>query len=189
MNKLSDRMWITRKARINMEHRLINIEKICTYLIPWYSIIIIAFSLLCKNIDSDIKNNISIIGSIIVLVASSILSQRDLKREIAFIKKQYIKINKLIDEAKIAEDKNSDTSDIADRYSKLLASTRNHSENDFRKVKIDCILRKKANPMEDFTVPQPSPWDWISYLGSYLFNILFIIILFSLPFIIFFIYG
>lgn len=169
MNKLSDRMWITRKARINMEKRLLLDLRIYTYLIPWYSILLIAVSVLPSAVNTTIKNSISVMGSIIVLVASLLLSQRDYRQECRLIKEQYIKIVKLIHDAIAAEANNESTDAIENEYCLLLQSTENHSEYDYKKVVIECKLRKKANPNENYTVPSPCFFDWV-YFTIYTFG-------------------
>lgn len=163
MNKLSDRMWITRKARINMEKRLLLDLRIYTYLIPWYSVVLIAVSVLPSTVNDTLKNSISVLGSIIILVASLLLSQRDYRQECRLIKEQYIKIANLINDAVTAETNNESTDAIENEYSLLLQSTENHSEYDYKKVVIECKLRKIANPDEKYTVPSPSFFDWICY--------------------------
>lgn len=181
MSKLSDRMWVTRKARINMEKRLLLMSNVYTYLIPWYSIIIIALSLFPNKIESSLRDSISIFSSVFVLVASLVLSQRDLKQECTKIKKQYIKLGKLTTDTKNAEDKSNDTSQFEKKYNKLLFSTGNHSENDFRKVKIECRMRKNNNPDEQYTVPLPSGLDYLIFFLSYLVSRFVIILLFISP--------
>ncbi len=185
MNKLSDRMWITRKARINMEKRLMLISNIYTYLIPWYSIIMIALSLFPTKIEVNLRNSLSIFSSVFVLVASLVLSQRDIKKECKKIKKQYIKIGKLITETKKAEENSIDTSQFELMYNKMLLSTENHSENDFRKVKIECKMRKNNNVDEEYTVPLPSCFDYIYYSISYVVSRIVIILLFISPIILY----
>ncbi len=164
MNKLSDRMWITRKVRINMEKRLNFNYKICTYLIPWYSILLIAVSIIPSNVDSSIRNTFSVLGSIIVLVVSLLLSQKDFKQECRQVKEQYISIGKLISDAYSAENRNDSTANIEDQYDQLLRETENHSEYDYKKVIIQCFLRKTTNPSENNTVPNPSFFEWSYFI-------------------------
>lgn len=133
--KLSDRIWLTKKCRMESENRLNRYDTISKLLITYYSLFIIILSL------SDIINcsenfNFSIISySILILILSLIVSSMRFKERALSYKQCYIKLNELLHEATQIEEKSQNEEDVFKKYNEILNLTENHSEIDYYKVK------------------------------------------------------
>jgi hypothetical protein len=186
MKKLSDRIWETRKCRINYEKRLLNYMRFMELVIPFYSIFLIALSIISLSSNNRIINFSSIIGSISILIISIIGSNKDYKGKAKEIKNQYISLEKLLFDSNKAEDRNDNEKilQIEKEYIEILRNTDNHSEFDFLKLKNECLSLKRENKALEFTVPIPSFFEKCKYRLIQFGTLLIISIIFILPIII-----
>jgi len=151
MKAISDKIWETRKSRINQEKRLLHYATISEFIIPWYSIVLIAITINPFPQRKEIANYSSIIGSIIILVVSIIISSKDFKLRAKEVKSIYIQLDKLYHQAKSIELLRGDINEVFVEYSSILDNTENHSTDDYMKLRIDCWHRyiKNKNAYSD----------------------------------------
>ncbi len=94
-DKLLNKIWITRKNRINTESRLLKYQFLFSILIPWYSIALIFYSIMPSR-NSWITPVFTVCGSIVVLVSSIITSSQKLELRAHLMKEHYIELSQLL---------------------------------------------------------------------------------------------
>jgi hypothetical protein len=170
---LYDRVWETRKARINTEKRLLTYGIICDCLIPWISANLITINIIPKFSKYQNLNILSFSLSIIILVISIIISSRQFGVRASNMKSHYIELNKLL--SKIKQSKNDYEYDS--EYNTLLNQVENHSTMDYLKVMIE--MKDKSETIS--TIPKPTKFDIIHYYFSKLIFYSLIVLLFIIP--------
>ncbi len=139
MMKLSDRIWITRKSRIESESRLKRNELLSQILIVYFSVCNIIFVILdIKDTNQDYSYQL-LIASIITLSISIFLPSRRFAERALSFKKCYIGLYSLLQRAnkleKLEQDNLQGEEDSFDRidseYQDLLTDHENHSQNDY----------------------------------------------------------
>jgi hypothetical protein len=177
-----DRIWVTRKCRILMESRLKRYALISEFLIPYYSLVIIALTIvpLMVTLNSDQKffNLASLVGSLFILIISVLLSSQKYELRAHLIKEQYIELNKLYD---IIDTENEH--EISRQFNDILKQTENHLEADFIKLKIQ--LKNDKNS----TIAKPTWLEQIKYYFIYIIKLFLVIVSFLAPLILFFIWA
>ena len=179
---LSDKIWITRKVRINTEGRLQRYNEASQLLMMLYSLALVSLSIWnLQNNDAEL-NLVSAFASIALLVISvHASSQKYAERSIA-MRNLYIKLDELYSKAKRAE-KSEDIEMIQNleaEYTSLLINIENHSEYDYL-----CLRHSlKDNPdttLPSFTRADSLQYFWEKFWRGALTTILFAI---SIPFIV-----
>lgn len=176
---LSDKIWITRKARIYCERRLRFRSQLSQILIIYYSLLLVLCSLWNLTYSStQIVNLILIFGSLAVLVFSVyIYSQKYEERSIA-MRNCYINLDKIYLDIKRAEE-NNDIDKIKQfhsEYSSVLSNIENHSDYDYLCLRYS--LRAQQTTLQPFT-----GWDYVHYLLEICFRWIIIFLFFLIPFI------
>lgn len=138
MKPLSDKIWETRKCRINMEARLIRYSYVSDFLIPWYSLSLILLTLLAWRSPVPFSDVGAVFGSVFILVFSIVGSSGKFRVRAREIKDQYIELDRLYSVSKRMESDNQDPfdSDVFREYQSLLKATPNHREIDYSRLKI-----------------------------------------------------
>lgn len=175
---LSDKIWITRKARIYAEQRLRSRALISQMLITYYSALLVGLSLWNLIYFDTVQVNLFLIfGSIAILVISVFLwSQKYTERSIT-MRNCYIKLDQIHSKVLRAE-KNSDESAIEqldDEYANTLLNVENHTDHDYL-----CLRYSLRN--QKTTLPPFTKIDYLKYILERLWRNLGIILLFGLPF-------
>lgn len=133
--KLSDRIWLTKKCRMEAESRFNRYDNFSKFLITYYSAFILILSLY-DIINTTVEYNISIVSaSMLILIVSLIITSMRFKERSLAHKQCYIKLDELQQE--IAKNENDDQieSEVFKKYNDVLNLTENHSEYDYFKVK------------------------------------------------------
>ena len=177
-----DKIWITRKCRIIMESRLKRYALIAEFLIPYYSLVIIALAIIpltvVSNPDQKLFNLASIVGSIFILIISILFSSQKYELRSYLIKEQYIELNRLYDTVNTENEH-----EILQQYNDILKQTENHLEIDYIKLKIN--LKKDKDTM----VMKPTASEQIKYYFLYTIKLISAIISFLAPFVLFIIWA
>lgn len=133
--KLSDRIWLTKKCRMEAESRFNRYDYFSKFLITYYSAFILILSLY-DIIDNNIEYNISIVSaSMLILIISLIITSMRFKERSLSYKQCYIKLDELQQEIAKNEQDDKLASDVFKKYNDVLNLTENHSEYDYYKVK------------------------------------------------------
>ena len=132
--KLQDKIWLTRKCRINASERLLRKAVYIESLNVWYSTCIIIMSLISyirKNNDLSLLSLVLSIGLIVSIVYVNATGLRD--RSFA-LKQNYIDLQLLLLE--LESDTDTKHEHIKKKYGELLKSSENHLPIDMYHVKM-----------------------------------------------------
>jgi hypothetical protein len=181
---LSDKIWITRKARIYTEQRLLSSNMVSNLLVIWYSFLLVGFTIWNLKYPDDHLNIMLVFESIGVLVASVVvISQKYIDRSIV-IRNCYIKLDELYSKVKRAEEKKDIKliEELEGEYSDTILNVENHTDYDFLSMRYS--LRNNETTLPKFTFG-----DSALYFVLKIGRILLIILYISLPIIITIIWG
>jgi len=173
----NDRVWKTRKSRINASDRLKSNDFISQVLIVYYSLFIITITIV------DIQNNsinfeiLTLILSILILVISTFIFAMNYKERSLRLQNSYIKIDKISRQISKKENLNEDISQLEKEYDDILECSENHSYCDYLKVMF-AVRNNKDYIKEN----QPFTYlSWVSFLYCKVKKVLFVLILFGIP--------
>ncbi|MFA1822981.1 SLATT domain-containing protein [Virgibacillus oceani] len=180
IKSLSNKVWITRKCRINTSDRLVFTSKVIQVLINYYTLMILSISIWSLNTTNNNHLSLFVIIASLFLFAITIgINSLNYKERIIYLKSSYIKLddlyidlNILLDELPFIEKKEAKNRfiEIRNEYSKVLESVENHNAYDFIKFQI-------SNQEDDV--------GYKHYLRYYLYKIyyrLVFMVLFLVPF-------
>ena len=184
MDSLQDKIWITRKSRIEASERLLNINFHSHLLINYYAtfvVIISVYDLYDKQKDLSL---LIVLGSILVLMLSIFISTKNFKERSNFLKTCYIKLELIQDKINSLTDaeRKSKYIEISEAYNDILLNSENHLPVDFTKVKLSI---PKENRLKSTSI---APYEFISYSIYIISRLLCLILLYFLPAIITFAY-
>lgn len=176
MKKLSDRIWETRKCRINQEARMVRHAWMSEFLIPWYSLHLVVFALVTPVSSHEAFSALLIAGSTAVLVFSVLVSSARFRAHARDVREQYITmaaLHRRAMDAELREDSGT-IREIAEKYDELLRITPNHAERDYSRLK---IALRTVSPGEK-TVSAPSCMDYVrSGTETFGLPVLFVLLL------------
>lgn len=139
VENLKQKIWITRKSRINAEKRLIRQEKLIQYLNIWYAILLSLISL--YSLVYNVNKNISIISVVLsfgITMVSIYFSNQNLSIRAENMKKNYINLQSLNFEIDSEEYiNNKKLKEFQDKYIKILNDCENHENIDYYEVMKD----------------------------------------------------
>ncbi len=134
MSTLSDKIWVTRKARIYAEKRLNNKAVTSQTLMTFYSVLLLSLSIWNITYSEHQQVNIILVFSSLAVLISSILlaSQKFTERSIA-MRNCYIKLDELYWKVKRAEEaQNADAiRQFESEYAAVLLNIENHTDYDY----------------------------------------------------------
>ncbi|NUG65772.1 SLATT domain-containing protein [Acinetobacter bereziniae] len=174
---LSDKIWWTRKSKIEQETRLLKYEFHSQLLLIWFSFFTVAISILQLNQNNLVPFHPSslLIFSVLTLVMSCIVSAQKFSSRAEKVKSCYEKLNTLYIRAKNGEDINQE-------YEYTLNECENHSQNDHFISRVNIyFLTPKSKRKIDIEPPLVFKdfFECLIYKIKYYF---FILILYSLSF-------
>lgn len=182
---LSDKIWVTRKVRINTEKRLLKNAFLSQVLMIVYSSILV-FSAVWNLVHPN--NDIAFLfvcGSIAVLILSIYLSSHKFIERSLSIRNCYVQLDKIYNNVKRAEG-SQDLKMIENCetiYSDILLSVENHSSYDY------LCMRHSIRGDENTTLPKYTKLDFFHYILEKVYRSLVVALCFCLPFIILFIWN
>ncbi|MBV6512650.1 MAG: hypothetical protein FMNOHCHN_02159 [Ignavibacteriaceae bacterium] len=173
--KLSEKIWLTRKCRIQASTRLERFDLNSKIIINYYSLFIVILSLY-SLVKPDPAMGISLTSaSILVLVASLFITSRNFKERSISHKQCYIKLDELMHKVKDSEENNKvgSLSTLTRSYASVLNLTENHSEYDYLKVKYYSLRDKEYLAIKKIEIAK-----LFLYWGI---NTILLLVLFLLP--------
>lgn len=182
---LSDKIWVTRKARIYTEQRLLNSNSISNFLIVWYSLILVFLTIWNLEYPNEYINIFLVFGSIALLIASTVVtSQKYLERSLA-VRNCYVKLDELYSKVIIAEQKENvdQIQELKTEYSAIIQNVENHSDYDYLCLRFSLRNNKKT------TLPE---FNWVNcliYIFNKIWRYLITFLYFVLPFGLAYIWG
>lgn len=137
---LSNRIWTTKKSRMNAEARLLKTNDFLQFIIVYYSAWVIGISLVAIFIPRDWLNFSSIVSSIMLSFASVYLPSQKYTDRANNLKENYTKLSKLEFELELLEDEgltSESIKNISDSYQDIISQAENHKEIDFYRTQED----------------------------------------------------
>jgi hypothetical protein len=156
VSKLSDNIWFTRKARIQASERLLSNDNHSQVLLVIYSIINTCLAVILIKDSNMLGGNTDlalVIMSIVILVTSLFVTNKNFKSRAELLKNHYIELQKLYFEALDAESSGSEESirEIRKKYTDLLELSENHNTIDdlvFRVMNKSNLISRKPTLYE-----------------------------------------
>ena len=184
-NLLSDKIWVTRKSRINSEDRLRKYSIFSELILTIYSTVIVLLSIWNLSYPSSNANLLIVFGSIILLIVSINISSSKYGERALSMRNHYIKLEELYFQAKQAEEQQDfdRICPLKSQYVALLSGIENHSEYDYLR------LRYNERNNTDTTLPQFTQIDYINFYLQTAWRFFFVIIIFFLPVIFFIVWN
>jgi len=171
-----DKVWITKKVRMNSENRLNKLDSLSQFLLNWYSISTLALSVVTLIFPDQKFDILNLIISIFLMGITLIVTSAKLKDRANEFKISYIQITVIEEDLKNLElqcelfidestykDIFSDFIKIKKKYISILDSTPNQEQIDYDKYLYS------SNKLDNFRK--------VSYLFK---NVLFYLLIFSL---------
>lgn len=179
----NDKVWKTKKSRINTSERLKYNDFISQLLITYYSLFIIVISIIDISNTKSNFGTLTLILSILILVVSVFVFSMNFKERSLKLQYTYIKMDNLWLEMKKREKDGKDISELKLEYSNLLECSENHSECDYLKVLYS--VRNNNNPNnEPFTKMNRVQYGFCKFQRFFFISILFLIPIIFLPIIV-----
>ena len=175
VTNLSQRIWKTRKIRIQTEQRLLRNALIADCVIPFYSLSFIIISIFPNNNNNKIANSISIIGSLWILIASIIISMQQYRLRAYKMKNHYIKLDRLYRRASKEGLEEQEEDKISKYYENELQLVENHSRGDY------LIVYNGLSKDKESGFGEMKCFDKIECWGRRILRNLLIFIIFAIP--------
>jgi len=173
---LKDKLWKTRKSRINASDRLKFNDLVSQMLLAYYSFFIITVTILGIKDDTSNYEILTLILSILILVVSVFIFAMNYKERSLKLQNTYIKIEKLL--RKLSNEKDeSKISKIETEYDEILECSENHNSCDYLQILFEVRNDKKNADVN----PPFTKTSWVSFLWCKIKKIIFIFTLFMLP--------
>lgn len=176
--KLLDKIWITRRARIQTEKRLLSNAFHSQLLLLWYSFFSVAVAIyFLTNSPDQSQNVIWVVFSVLVLSMSSYIQGFSYKKRAAKVKLCYENLDKLyfkIERQQIAEEA------LYDEYLAILDSCENHTTGDFYKAICVDHMSSSSSGREDLT-KTPNRYIWTCFIFNYAWKWIRLFLLYTLP--------
>jgi len=184
MERLQDKIWVTRKSRIEASERLLRNDLHSHLLINYYALFVVIIAVYDLYDNKANLTLLSVISSILVLTTSIFISSKNFKERSNFLKSCYLKLELIQEKIKSLSDdeKKSKYYEVSEEYNDVLRNSENHLSVDFTKIKLSI-------PKKDRQQSTQISWnEYISY-SIYLFlRLASLTILYILPAIITFTY-
>lgn len=139
---LKNRVYTTRKSRINTSERLIKKEKFIQGINIYYSCVLIAVSIFGLNNQSYMMSLLSVIASISLTMSLLYISNQRYSERAQELKNNYICLQELYFKLEELNNETKDLSAFEQQYIELLHSSENHSEMDY--IKAQMTLKKAS---------------------------------------------
>jgi hypothetical protein len=190
--EFSDKVWWTRKARIQAEKRLLSNAFQSQVLLLWYSFSSVASAVYyLKAVGATNTSEISgiawVVFSVLVLCISGFINGLSFKERAGLIKECYETLNGLYQKSKT---ENLDVSKLVGEYDQILGVCENHSDRDYYlALCIEHVTKTgktdKATGLKEGLDRCPTWYHWLTlgYWGAR--RLLMFAILYALPVMIF----
>lgn len=184
MELLQDKIWITRKSRIEASERLLRNDFHSHLIVNYYALYVVIISVYDLNSTQVDLSLLAVIGSILVLTTSIFITSKNFKERSNFLKTCYLKLEFIQEKIKSLSEseKKSKYLEISEEYNDVLRNSENHLSVDFTKIKMSI---PKGNRQKS---TQISTNEYISYYIYLFLRISCLTILYFFPVIISFSY-
>lgn len=188
---LADRIFWSKKSRVQAEKRLRSNDLASQILLLWYSVFTVCISIFELTSPSEQSQfpTIMVILSVLILCTSLFVGNRNFKDRSMILKQSYESLGSLeskcfeLDKLTVDRDKTELIAVITDGYSRALAISENHNDNDFKNALIQEYINtapprtKLTRKPTVYNVAEVVLYTFIKYV---LFFTLIIIPLFTL---------
>lgn len=147
---LSDKIWWTRKSRIEASERLKRARRHSEIILLWYSFLAVASSIYLLTQQSEsafISTTSATIYSVLVLCMSVYINGANLPEKAFRMEQSYKALDDLYDRARTAEssDTISDLVQVTTEYRHEVKASPNHSEIDYFSAILKLTINKEAH--------------------------------------------
>ena len=133
--QIDNKMWITKKCRMNTESRLLSNATFLNISNIYYSIIISIISIISIITNDNTYSIISVILSVALIISITFATSLNYKERAEKMKRNYLDINELETKLKYIDPNSKDEiKTIELEYNKLLDNVENHLEYDYYRV-------------------------------------------------------
>jgi hypothetical protein len=181
---LADSIWWTRKARIQTEKRLLSNAFQAQLILLWYSSFAVFVSVyyLKFNTNNEYSGVAWVIFSVMVLMISSFTSGLGFKERAALIKECYETLSGIYHRA----NSNPPSENIENEYEQVLSVCENHTDRDFHTaICLEYWSHPNPNASPGGLTKKPTRYIWFMFVLYWLSQILFSVLMYSLPIVIF----
>lgn len=171
--QLDNKIWITRKCRINAAERLLKAANFVDFMNVYYSVFLILLSLVSVSPYVDNATMISYINlacSITLTISIIYATTLGYKERSAALKQNYIALQELLDRLKLTKEQD-EIQKINKEYCDLLRLVENHKHIDY----LDLI---RTGSVKSCTM---TFGNWCYWIACHAWNILFKTVLVILP--------
>ena len=176
--KLLDKIWITRRARIQTEKRLLSNAFHSQLLLLWYSFFGVAVAVyFLANSPDQSQNVIWVVFSVLVLLMSGYLQGFSYKKRAAEVKLCYENLDKLYMKA---ENQQAVEKPLYDEYKVILDSCENHSIGDFYEAICVEYLNSPDSVRKNLT-KTPNRYIWTCFILNRFWKWIRLLFLYTLP--------
>jgi hypothetical protein len=175
---MDNKIWITRRARIQTEKRLLSNAFHSQLLLLWYSFSGVAVAIYYLSTSPDQPQNVIwVVFSVLVLVMSGYIQGFSYKKRADAVKLCYENLDKLYIKAK-----NPQTSreSLYDEYKMILDSCENHTTGDFYEAICVEYLSSSDSDREKLT-KLPNFYIWTCFTLNRAFKGIRLLFLYTLP--------
>lgn len=170
--KLSRNIWITRKCRINASERLLCTAKYVEFINVYYSIVVIAISVLSLSLQESWLSIAGLIGSIALTISIVYVNATGLRERSMALKLNYISLQMLLDRLTLlADDDVPGVLEIDAEYTELLKTSENH-------LTIDMYQLRFNAKDDDLKLKRNESVFWVAYR---IWSLIWKILLFVFP--------
>lgn len=173
IKQLDNKLWITRKCRINAAERLLQAANFVDFINVYYSVFLILLSLVSVSPYVNNTTMISYINlacSITLTISIIYATTLGYKERSAALKQNYIALQELLDRLKLSNDQN-EIQKINKEYCDLLRLVENHKHIDY----LDLI---RTGSVKDCSM---TFGNWCYWIACHAWSILFKAVLVILP--------
>lgn len=178
-----NKIWITRRARIQTEKRLLSNAFHSQLLLLWYSFSSVAVAIFYLNSSPNQSQNVIwVVFSVLVLAMSGYIQGFSYKKRAAAVKLCYEDLDKLYMKAK-----NQQTigKPLCDEYKTILDSCENHTTGDFYEAICVEYLSSSDSDRKELT-KLPNFYIWKCFILNRICKWIRLLCLYALPGIIFY---
>jgi len=176
---IKDKIWWTRKSRIQTEKRLLANDFQAQLILLWYAFFSVAVSIyyLTQKSNSVIAPGVWVILSVFSLIASSYISALNFKSRAALVKECYERLDILYS---LASSPDLKPDEIQAQYNDVLGLCENHIDLDYRTARCELYFSGKT----DF-IPKFSKYDLFIWTYKKFCRLALLLIIYTSPAVLF----
>ena len=177
--KIEDKIWITSKARIQAEKRLISTSFHSRMILLWYSFCAAGVAIYNLSADDvgEVQEAVLVIYSVLILAASSFVQGSRLGERAENMKQCYVKLQYLLRNVEL---KNIDKATASVEYTEVLQSYENHKLSDYYAARCIAYLTSKEKSKVSSDVA-PTLYIFLCFLANQMVSRALIALLYAMP--------